>query len=992
MQYGSIEYQMNMARAKRLEDPFRTITVLMDKRPGFSEEAARDLICAMMEMGYLVREITVKEFRQGISGFMVVLPHAQSVPAECAETLESYWKQGGRVLVLGGRLFGHLVAPGEDGYEYVPLKKEEIRSDAIDAATSGKMYPIVMEGFTHTAKVYKVQDISRFVTEDAQAIVRGALRAEKESLVCPQPRNHGQGYDMEHPNRFIPIVQAMGEGGRAGGRRGAAVFAMLSDVSHRVRYFVDDCRLGYVKGTNRGACAVGIGFKRQDILNIEGMRDILEQLLRAMQRGLYLFEAGSDRHVASAHEKIHVGAKVMNLTMDYRTVTVEFSVQKDGQTVHTRTFADLAHAADFTSFSFEYETEELGEYTVETRLIYENTVIDRITHTFSVAEKYIGKPEEFVQVQDGEFVLGGKQWRAFGIDYWPLYTAGLEWNEYWYGWLDRRTYDPVEIERDLALLEEMGINCLCTRLDGNPLSHCVDTMKDFILRCRRHGFKLMVSFCNATGPQNFQGNAFERYLKDTWLLDEPVLFAHDIGWEVGAKFFNSVHINMRDGAWAQWLIDNYGSVENAEKDWGVPVDRTDYGQIIAPPSAQFAKEGPWRIKVCAYRRFLVEYISRKWNDCLTQMRKIDPKHLYTCRTGAIRGDLTMAMNSGVKHLDFTTPEGWRMPNDDAGVMHAYVIPLAMKMYAGGKPTMWAEYGYSACEMGWRDFAWDYEKLGPVDRGEKDQQAWFHRFFSTHKDADINGTAPWWFPGGLRYSELSWCGCCAQDGQLLPWAKEYQELGKWFKEPVQKKEPDYYVTLDDEQYASFWGHFLWGDEKPGDKDLPVDFNYNRMTGEVRGEASLAVAEALANGKKIAFRTPGTGTTSATMPMVAVGNVPLTGNNPPKYLNAEFNYLEIALENGERIQAKDGARICANSIRLRANVGNIQHATWLKPEKEQFGGVYLTANGTCVPITENTPYLADAVTEWMTLTAPGEYVLQMEAKGIGAFGEKWRIILE
>ena len=36
----------------------------------------------------------------------------------------------------------------------------------------------------------------------------------------------------------------------------------------------------------------------------------------------------------------------------------------------------------------------------------------------------------------------------------------------------------------------------------------------------------------------------------------------------------------------------------------MPVDRTDYGQIIAPPNIQFAKEGQWRIKVCAYRRFL----------------------------------------------------------------------------------------------------------------------------------------------------------------------------------------------------------------------------------------------------------------------------------------------------------------------------------------------------------------------------------------------------
>ena len=991
MKYGSKEYQINMERANRLEDPFRTITVLMDQRPGFSPEAARELICAMMDMGYLVREVTVEEFKRGIIGFMVVLPHAQSVPAECAETLEGYWKQGGRVLVLGGRLFGHLVVPGDSGYEYAPLVKEEIRSDAIDAATSGKMYPFVMEGFTHSAKVFKVHNISSFVTEE-QSIVTGSIRGENESLVCPQPRNHGQGYDMGHTNRFIPLIQAMGEGGRANGLRGAAIFTMLSNVCHRVHHFVDDDRLGYVKGTSSGACATGIGFKRQDIMNIPGMRDVLEQLLRSMQRGVYLFEAGSQFHVTGSHEKIKLGAKVMNLTMDYRTVQVEFTLRKDGKILFTKTMEDLAQAADFTDFSVEIETGDIGEYTVETRLLCDGEVIDQIVHTFSVAEPYIGKAEEFVRVEDGEFMLGDQQWRAFGIDYWPLYSAGLEWNEYWFGWLDRRTYDPIEVERDLVLLEEMGLNCLFTRLDGNPIGHCVDTMKDFVLRCRRHGFKLMFAFCNATGPFNVQSNAFERYLKDSWLLDDPVLFAHDIGWEVGAKFFSGKYMNMRDEAWEAWIVERYGSIENAEKDWGVSVDRTQMGRVIAPPGVEFAKEGPWRVKVCAYRRFLIEYISKAWNKCLGQLREVDSKHLYTCRTGAIRGDLTMAMNAGVKHMDFTSPEGWRMPNDDAGIMHAYAIPLAMKMYAGGKPTVWAEYGYSSCEQGWRDFAWDYEKLGPFDWAEEDKQAWFHRFFSTHKDADINGTAPWWFPGGVRYSELSCCGACAQDGQLYPWAKEYQELGKWFKEPVSKREPDYYVTMDDEQYCSFWGHFLWGDESQDDK-YPRDFNYNRMVGEIRGEATKAVDEALCNGKKIGFRAPGSGTTSATMPMVAVGNVPLNGMNPPRYLDAEFNYLEVKTESGEILRVENGGRIKASAVRL--SVGNIQFATWLKPDGDSFGGIYLTAIGkekVSAPITADTPYLEDALTEWMNLTEPGEYTLQMEATGIGFFGEKWRITVE
>ncbi|MBR5539993.1 MAG: beta-galactosidase [Clostridia bacterium] len=998
MQYGLPEYYINMARAARLEEPTKTITVLMDSRPDFDPDSARNLICAMMEMGYLVQEVTVKEFLSknvGELGFLVVLPHAQSVPAMCAEHLETYWKQGGRVLVLGGRLFGHLIETGENGFESVPLKAEELEQTAIDAATSGKMYPIVMEGFTPSYKVYNVPHISSFMREDDQSIVCGTITATDEDLFCPQARQHGHGYGMGHLHRFIPMIQAIGEGGRAEGRRGAAVYAMLSDVVCRPHYFVDENRLGYVKGTNRGGCAVGIGFTRQDILNIDGMRDVLEELLCMLQRGLFLFEAGSDRFVAKAHETIKLGTKVMNLTMDYYPVRVEFRVRRGDNLVFTAVREELAVTANFTDIAVEFEAPENGEYTVETVLFYDNTVIDRIKHTFAVDEPYVGKPEEFVKVEDGEFMLGGKQWRAFGINYWPLYSTGFEWNDYWWGWLDKAYYDPLEIERDLALLEDMGLNCLFTRLDGDPIGRCEDTMKDFIRRCRRHGLRLMFSYCNATSPLNYQGLPFRRFMEDTGLISDPTLFAHDIGWEMGGKFYAiRKFVNMRDKAWENWLIERYGSIENAEKDFGVSVDRTEYGQVIAPSFEQIMGEGDWRIKVRAYKRFTIDFVSRKWHDATEDMRKTDPNHLITCRTGGILR-CSIALNCAVKYLDFTTPEGWQTPSDARGEYYAYVIPLVMKLFSGGKPTVWAEYGLSSCDLGWRNFIWDYENLAPYEWGVKQQTEWYKQFFETHKDADINGTAPWWFPGGLRYSERSDCGFCNPDGTLRPCAEIYKELGKAFKAPHEKYVPDYYVTLDEDLYSGSWKLLLWGEDKPGDVEKPRDLNGIRLTEEIRGVTLAAVQEARKNGKKVGFRTPGTETDSATMPMVAIGNVPLNGTNPPRYLNAEFNYLEVETESGERMQLANGAHIKAGSIRLRASVGNVQEATWLKPNGDEKGGVYLCADGPCTvraAITADTAFLKDAQTEWVTLSGRGEYTLRMDATAVSSFGEIWRIVLE
>ena len=165
--------------------------------------------------------------------------------------------------------------------------------------------------------------------------------------------------------------------------------------------------------------------------------------------------------------------------------------------------------------------------------------------------------------------------------------------------------------------------------------------------------------------------------------------------------------------------------------------------------------------------------------------------------------------------------------------------------------------------------------------------------------------------------------------------------------------------------------------------------------MRGESRVAVDEALRNGKTIKFRTPGTGTTSATMPMVAVGGTPLNGKNPPRYLDAEFNYLEVETADGEQVQVKNGAHIKADSIRLRANVGNIREAMWLKPNGDEKGGVYLCADGPCTAkaaLLADTEFLADGKTDWMTLSGRGEYTLRMNATDVSPFGEIWRIVLE
>ncbi|MFZ4398059.1 MAG: hypothetical protein ACOYOU_20795 [Kiritimatiellia bacterium] len=143
----------------------------------------------------------------------------------------------------------------------------------------------------------------------------------------------------------------------------------------------------------------------------------------------------------------------------------------------------------------------------------------------------------------------------------------------------------------------------------------------------------------------------------------------------------------------------------------------------------------------------------------------------------------------------------------------------------------------------------------------------------------------------------------------------------------------------------------------------------------------------------------------MPLKAVGNTDYNGNNPPKYLNAEFNYVSVKDADGKWVDVQNGVRIKVKAgapVLCRASAGNTQSATWIAPVKAKGvkGAVYLAAvPGTEVqsrgPITADTPCFADAeIPEFIlsqSVNKETKVVLQMTAEGRAWFGEKVEFIL-
>nr|MDQ2731245.1 beta-galactosidase [Armatimonadota bacterium] len=601
-----------------------------------------------------------------------------------------------------------------------------------------------------------------------------------------------------------------------------------------------------------------------------------------------------------------------------------------------------------------------GDCEVLTQLLSAGQVMDQIRHDITFLSAAAPPPNDFVTVHGSDFILHGQQWNPVGVNFWPLSSSGLEPGDYRNHWLAHGFYDPDEVDRDLDRVKALGMNMVSIQMGG--VENIRNTL-DFLRRCDRHGLKVN-GFLNGASPLDFNEKEAGDIIRAGHLDRNSTLFAYDTIWEPGNSVFDAQHRPRWDADWAGWIAERYGSIENAEADWGMPVPRTD-GKITSPSDQQLREQGPWRVMVAAYRRFMDDLISRKWNDATRRLRALDPNHLISFRQGNTLPQ-DFAFTGPVKHIDFISPEGYSIPSSEAGYNAAAFTIRYLHFTTGGKPIFWAEFGRSV---------WDNETMGPAPAAMPGQASYIELFNRASLDAGANGLAPWWWPGGYRVDERSDFGIMNPDGTPRPAADIISRYAARLEAPRPYPAPDTWLTVDRDAHP---GGYWW---------------------TIFHEGAEAYARAHAAGQNLGVRTAGTGATSTNTPLVAVGNTPLNGHNPPKYLNAEFNWLQVQDRTGKWVDVEDGAQIpvaAGKPVRLRASVGNTQEAEWIAPNGHEArpGAVFLsTPEGAALPfsqpIPKDTPYLGDAdFGEFQLPALPTRtpLTLQMHATGRAWFGEK------
>jgi len=721
-----------------------------------------------------------------------------------------------------------------------------------------------------------------------------------KDVVCAIPRPDGEGIGRHGKWRFVPLAEA---------RNASAVSGACEWLLLNTRFPLE------------GVAFAGFGYNDPAVWSSP---DVLERIAGAVElltKGAMFEEAGSEQFAYWPGEPVKLGARIRAFGADASGMELALEVRKGDRAVWSERVRRPVGDCTFTW----QPPAEPGTYTFRASLEDGSGSADAVQHDFAVLDPAPAKKSAFVVVRGGDFWLNGKKWYPVGMNFWPLYVSGMDKADYWPGWMCDAYYAPTLVEQDLAQLQNMGVNMVSIQ---SPSLANYRNLLDFLRRCAQRDIRVNL-YVGQASPLAFNDVELKAFLEATRLPGNPVVFAYDTIWEPGNHVFKDSAARCRwDADWRAWIDERYGSLANAERDWNFKVRRDKDGKAVSPADGQFREDGPWRGMMAAYRRFMDDLTSSLWGKANRRLRELDPNHLISFRQGNTL-PFDFALSGPVKHIDFICPEGYSIRDTDEGEDAIGFITRYVQHTTGGKPIVWSEFGKSV---------WNSVRMAPDPDAVVRQGRYEERFYRTALAAGANGTVPWWWVGGYRVDERSDFGILEPDRTERPSAQLIRTYGPRFKTPREKPEATVSFAYDRDAHA---GGYWW-----------TAFH----------DGAVAYRDAVRQGRMIDVRTSGTGKNSANAPQVAVGNVPCNGSNPPKYLDAEFNYLQVLDAGGVWREAEDGAEIATaggRPARMRASAGNLQEATWLASPGVML--VVRTADGavaTSVPVRANVSYLSDA----------------------------------
>lgn len=817
--------------------------------------------------------------------------------------------------------------------------------------------PPVLDTLSPTWKLFECTDVGRLFNTIEYGSPPENFPLARE-IRSPHPRPRGGGFDKGRTWRFIPLLHAMSSGDVWRGNPATL--------------------LVHADGPYKNGAWASFGVQDPEWYRSPKVLGVIGKTARRIREGIFLLDGGADHYTYPEGHPIRMGLRLVNITRSERTglsADIDIIVRKGPG-------PDMGYPAKLNLLPGLTKL-QIGEWKPPGRMPTELLVITQVTsgrevidgcmHDVEIELPRKAGDKHFVTVRDGEFMLDGKRWRAHGVNYMPSSGIGLDDYDMFEHWLGSRAYDPEIIQRDLEHIKELGMNAVSIFIDHRSIK--AENLFDFLRRLDALGMKANLSL-RPGSPMDFQWDKIREIIEHYRLAECDTIFAYDLAWE--PMWRGHAERKPYDREWEAWVVERYGSIESAEKEWGFKAPR-EAGRVTNPLAHQIDTDGEWRRMVAAYRRFLDTLLYQRYGAARRLARSIDRNHLVSFRMTEA-GDPTFKVDGWMVYdfpylagaVDMLAPEAYgRLSADWERVKPAIFEAEYGRWAAPDKPFIWAESGVSA---------WDMARERPEPSQLEYQAAYYGHFYRAIIESSADGVFHWWYPGGFRGGENSDFGAINPDGTDRPVTKVIREHARKFLEGPSAKPVDHWIEFDRDAHTD-----------------GITGVYNK----VKDEFWKAVAE----GKTPGLRTAGTGTDSTNCPALAVGNTPWNGTNPPKYLDAAFNSVEVLAADGKWTKVGKGGHVkvrADQAVLARIELSNPGEARWVDPATagQKPGGVYLIVKGqgqTSVPIKGPVPRFGSEILEQIELVPANlkntqELTLTMEAYERTLFGERFRITLE
>lgn len=807
----------------------------------------------------------------------------------------------------------------------------------------------IIDGMSPQYKLYSITNAAEISAHGNQMIVSDADYILGSEIFSAAPGRQGVGYSNMRKNRFIPILEVTdAKGLHSGYAAWMYIFESLGDFDEQ----------------HRGAMLASFGVNDSSFYNTDAIKAIIDTA-KFMLQDAVLVEGGSDEfiYITSDTESIRYGAVAaasetvgaeMKVTL-YRgdkTLAEIVSTLDAAQSVQSHDEIRLLQIEDL------YTPIEKPDRAVA-ELLLNGEVIDRIEHEISFWEPKPESERKFVYTENGSYMRDGERINLFGINYMPSSGMATENGQLFEHYVSAAAYDPEVFYNDLLHVKDMGFNAISvfyyaqTASDSNNMLHLVQM-------CEELGLMVDLSIRPHAYPFNYVESEVETLITKLHFHENDNIVAYDIAWEStigtyeGGSFTSGGQLRQDlDADWREWIQVQYGSIEAAEKAWGVKAPRK--GEVIGVTDEMLKEDSgsKYTAIVAAYRRFIDDVVASRFRYCVDHIKSLAPNQLVSFRmqtAGSADSDPAQYhydFHSLASSLDFMSPEAYALSLWSDNVRQGVFANLYARLAKPDSAVVWKEFGVHV---------WSGSNIYQSQKSLNYQAELYRAIYEMCLEGYTAATYCWYYTPGYRVAENSDYGVLNPDGSDRPVTAVIREYSEKFAQIGDMKAADYYIAVDREEHPD----------------------------SIRGiyyEIKEELENALDNGYTVALTNEAIGKTADEVFDLAVGGAYTeNGMYPRKYVNGFISDFRV---NGSYVA--DGSVITMDDrVEITLDITNSAYAAWKDNQ------VKLVAVDADFELSLGAYDYLDTDEVSFTLTEKGTYQFRFSYNGV-FFGNDYTLVI-